>query len=85
MSIIEQLFPPKGDDFFNSDGEKAGGKSLENQDRRALDLIAPKLIQESRNCSIVHSLPRIPPKRNITREARCRAANCELPTHRYSQ
>ena len=32
-------------------------KALETQDHRALELFAPELIHESRNCSNVHSLP----------------------------
>lgn len=54
MCVIEQLFPLGRRLFLNSDCEKAGGKSLETQDHRALKLFAPKLIHESRNCAIVH-------------------------------
>jgi hypothetical protein len=41
--------------LFNSVCEKARGKLLETQDCCALDLFAPKLIQERRNCSNMYS------------------------------
>ena len=36
-------------------------RPLETQDHCALELFAPELIHESRNCSNMHSLPRILP------------------------
>ena len=42
---------------MNSACEKAVGKSLAARDHHALELFAPKLIHESRTCSIVHMLP----------------------------
>jgi hypothetical protein len=36
--------------------KKAGSKSLEAQQSRTVELFAPKMIHESRNCSHLHSL-----------------------------
>jgi len=43
--------------FLNSACEKAVGKSLAARYHHALELFVPKLIHESRTCSIVHMLP----------------------------
>jgi hypothetical protein len=48
---------------LNSTCEKAVGKSLAARDHHALELFAPKLIHESRTCSIVHMLPQISPEK----------------------
>ena len=70
---------------YGSASKKARGKRLETQPECALELFAPKLIHESRNCSHLYSLPRVLPEENVTHAARRRGENCELPTHRYSQ
>jgi hypothetical protein len=56
MSLIEQSPPLERRWLFNSDGAKNDGKSLETQDHCALELFAPELIHESKNCPIVHIL-----------------------------
>jgi len=62
------------------------GKTLETQDRCALEPFAPKLIHESPELFKSAQPPGFFQKSNVIREERCRAANCELPTHhRYSQ
>jgi hypothetical protein len=46
----------KADGFFNSDGGKTDGKHGETHDHCGVELFAPELIHESRNCPIVHIL-----------------------------
>jgi hypothetical protein len=55
MCIIEQLFSLEGGCFFNSACAKTDGNTLETQDQYALELFAPELFHQSRNCSNVHS------------------------------
>jgi hypothetical protein len=47
--------------FSTGTVKKSMAKPLETQDHCALELFAPELIHESRNCSNVHSRPRILP------------------------
>jgi hypothetical protein len=46
--------------FSTGTVKKSMARPLETQAHFALELFAPELIHESRNCSNVHSLPRIP-------------------------
>ena len=48
--------------FSTGTVKKSMARPLETQDHCALELFAPELIHESRNCSNVHSLPRILPE-----------------------
>jgi hypothetical protein len=62
MFVIEQSSPVGGRSLFQPGLCKTDDKSLENQDPSALELFAPELIHDSRNCSNVHS-PVDSPKR----------------------
>ncbi len=73
--LLNNRFRLKRVNFFNSGCEKAADESPETEDQQAPELFAPKLIHESRNRSIAHSLPGFFPHRNISRGALCRAAN----------
>jgi hypothetical protein len=46
--------------FSTETVKKSMARPLETKAQCALELFAPELIHESRNCSNVHSLPRIP-------------------------
>ncbi len=60
--LLNNRFWFKRVDFFNRGCEKAGDKGLGTEDQQAPELFAPKLIHESRNRSIAHSLRRILPE-----------------------